>query len=133
MKLVEKPKKTKTGQYKTDEQTLSTLAGKHPIVAEILDYREASQAQDHLRRRPARTTSPRKTGRVHTHFHQLVAATGRLASSDPNLQNIPIRTEAGPRDPQGLRPARRRTSPCSPPTTRRSSCASWPPCPATRA
>lgn len=94
MKLVEKPRKTTTGQYKTDEQTLSTLALKHPFVADILSYREASKLKStYIDRLP--DWIARKDGRVHTHFHQLVAATGRLASSDPNLQNIPVRTELG--------------------------------------
>ena len=94
MKLVEKPKKTKTGQFKTDEQTLASLAAKHPIVANILDYREASKLKStYIDALPNHVVA--KTGRVHTHFHQLVAATGRLASSDPNLQNIPIRSKSG--------------------------------------
>jgi DNA polymerase-1 len=92
--LVDKAKKTKTGQYKTDEQTLSTLEGKHPIISEILAYREAAKLKStYLDALP--THIVRETGRIHTHFHQLVAATGRLASSDPNLQNIPVRSEAG--------------------------------------
>ena len=94
LKLVEKPKKTKTGQFKTDEQTLQSLAGVHPIIEAILEYREATKLKstyvdtlpDHLE--PS-------TGRIHTHFHQLVAATGRLASTDPNLQNIPVRSVNG--------------------------------------
>ncbi len=92
--LVEKAKKTKTGQYKTDEQTLSTLEGKHPIITDILAWREATKLKStYLDALPNHIVS--ETGRVHTHFHQLVAATGRLASSDPNLQNIPVRSEAG--------------------------------------
>jgi DNA polymerase-1 len=92
--LADKAKKTKTGQYKTDEQTLATLEGKHPIVAEILAWREATKLKStYLDALPTHINSA--TGRVHTHFHQLVAATGRLASTDPNLQNIPIRSEAG--------------------------------------
>lgn len=94
MQLVEKPKKTKTGQFKTDEQTLSTLAAKHPIVANILDYREASKLKStYVDALP--THISQRTGRIHTHFHQLLTSTGRLASSDPNLQNIPVRSEAG--------------------------------------
>jgi len=94
MKLVEKPKKTKTGQFKTDEQTLSALAGKHPMIDEILEYREASKLKStYIDALPGHVAA--HTRRVHTHFHQLVAATGRLASTDPNLQNIPVRTEAG--------------------------------------
>ncbi|MEI8038384.1 MAG: DNA polymerase I [Verrucomicrobiota bacterium] len=92
--LADKAKKTKTGQYKTDEQTLATLEGKHPIITEILAWREASKLKStYLDALPNHLVA--ETGRIHTHFHQLVAATGRLASSDPNLQNIPVRSEAG--------------------------------------
>ena len=94
MKLVEKPKKTKTGQFKTDEQTLSSLATKHPIVAHILSYREASKLKStYVDALPNHRAE--HSGRIHTHLHQLVTSTGRLASSDPNLQNIPIRSEMG--------------------------------------
>lgn len=92
--LADKAKKTKTGQYKTDEQTLATLEGKHPIIADILAWREATKLKStYLDALPNHIV--KETGRIHTHFHQLVAATGRLASSDPNLQNIPVRSEAG--------------------------------------
>ena len=92
--LADKAKKTKTGQYKTDEQTLATLEGKHPIITEILAWREATKLKStYLDALPNHLVP--ETGRIHTHFHQLVAATGRLASSDPNLQNIPVRSEAG--------------------------------------
>jgi DNA polymerase I len=92
--LADKAKKTKTGQYKTDEQTLATLEGKHPIISDILAWREATKLKStYLDALPNHIVT--ETGRVHTHFHQLVAATGRLASSDPNLQNIPVRSEAG--------------------------------------
>jgi len=92
--LADKAKKTKTGQYKTDEQTLATLEGKHPIISDILSWREATKLKStYLDALPEHIVE--KTGRIHTHFHQLVAATGRLASSDPNLQNIPVRSEAG--------------------------------------
>ncbi len=94
LKLVEKPKKTRTGQYKTDEQTLTSLAGKHPIIDDILAYREATKLKGTYVDALPGHVAP-STGRIHTHFHQLVAATGRLASTDPNLQNIPIRSEAG--------------------------------------
>ncbi len=94
MKLVEKPKKTKTGQFKTDEQTLSTLAPKHPIVANILSYREASKLKSTYVDALPNHRAPH-SGRVHTHLHQLLTTTGRLASSDPNLQNIPVRSEMG--------------------------------------
>ena len=98
--LIDKAKKTKTGQYKTDEQTLSTLEGKHPIIGDILAWREATKLKStYLDALPQHIVT--STGRIHTHFHQLVAATGRLASSDPNLQNIPVRSEAG----RGIRKA----------------------------
>ncbi len=94
MALVEKPKKTKTGQFKTDEQTLSTLASKHPIVANILDYREASKLKStYVDALPHHVSS--KTARVHTHYQQLMTSTGRLSSNEPNLQNIPVRSAAG--------------------------------------
>lgn len=93
LKLVDKPKKTATGQYKTDEQTLAALAD-HAVVARLLDYRTATKLKStYVDALPGAVS--RKTGRVHTTFHQVSTATGRLASSDPNLQNIPIRTEMG--------------------------------------
>ncbi len=92
--LADKAKKTKTGQYKTDEQTLVTLEGKHPIITDILAWRESTKLKStYLDALPGHIQPHSK--RVHTTFHQLVAATGRLASTDPNLQNIPIRSEAG--------------------------------------
>lgn len=94
LKLLDKAKKTKTGQYKTDEQTLSTLLGIHPIIEEILEYREAAKLKSTYLDALPNHIAP-ETGRIHTHFHQLVAGTGRLASSDPNLQNIPVRSAAG--------------------------------------
>jgi len=94
--LADKAKRTKTGQYKTDEATLATLEGIHPIIPAILAWREASKLKStYLDALPTHIVPA--TGRIHTHFHQLVAATGRLASSDPNLQNIPVRSEAGRR------------------------------------
>jgi len=94
LKLIEKPKKTKTGQYMTGEDVLSELAGIHPIVADLLTYRESSKLKStYVDALP--TSVSRRTGRVHTTFAQVGAATGRLASNNPNLQNIPIRTEAG--------------------------------------
>jgi DNA polymerase-1 len=93
LKLIDKPKKTATGQYKTDEQTLTDLAD-HPIVARLLDYRTATKLKStYVDALPNQVS--RKTNRVHTTYHQVNTATGRLASSDPNLQNIPIRTELG--------------------------------------
>ena len=94
MELVEKPKKTKTGQFKTDEQTLSSLAPKHPIVAAILKYREATKLKSTYVDALPQHRAPH-TGRIHTHLQQLLTSTGRLASSDPNLQNIPVRSELG--------------------------------------
>ncbi|TAE77082.1 MAG: DNA polymerase I [Verrucomicrobia bacterium] len=92
--LADKAKKTKTGQFKTDEQTLATFAGKHPIIDEILEYREATKLKStYLDALPGHIVP--ETGRIHTQFHQLVAATGRLASTDPNLQNIPVRSTLG--------------------------------------
>ena len=94
LRLVDKPKKTATGQYQTNEQTLQSLLGVHPIIEEILAYRECTKLKNtYVDALPA-TVSP-VDGRVHTTFHQLMAATGRMASSDPNLQNIPIRSDAG--------------------------------------
>lgn len=94
LKLVEKPKKTKTGQYKTDEQTLSSLAHEHDVVRKLLDYREASKLKStYVDALPKSIFEG--TGHIHTSFHQLMTATGRLASNDPNLQNIPIRSEQG--------------------------------------
>lgn len=94
MKLVEKPKKTRTGQYSTAEDVLSGLAGDHAIVRHVLEYRGLTKLQstyvDALPQQVARST-----GRVHTDYMQTVAATGRLSSNNPNLQNIPIRTERG--------------------------------------
>ena len=94
LKLVEKPKKTKTGQYKTDEATLATLAPNHKIVRDLLDFREASKLKStYVDALPEAVCA--KTGRVHTTFQQLMTATGRLASSAPNVQNIPVRSAQG--------------------------------------
>jgi len=91
--LVKDAKKTKTGQYATDEQTLSALAPLHPVVREILDYREASKLLSTYI--DALPNSIAADGRIHTTFYQLATSTGRLNSQDPNLQNIPIRTAQG--------------------------------------
>ncbi len=94
LKLLEKPKKTATGQYQTNEQVLLSLQGLHPIIDEILDYREVTKLKStYVDALPA-AVSP-VTGRVHTTLHQLMTATGRIASNNPNLQNIPIRSEQG--------------------------------------
>jgi len=94
LKLVDKPKKTKTGQYVTNEQVLQTLAHEHEIVRNILDYREATKLKSTYVDTLPEAVLP-KSGRIHTSFHQLMTATGRLASSNPNLQNIPIRSAQG--------------------------------------
>jgi DNA polymerase I len=94
LKLDPKAKKTKTGQYKTDEEVLSALAPKAPIAQAVLDYRQAQKLKStYVDALPTMINS--KTGRVHTSYNQAVAATGRLSSNNPNLQNIPIRTELG--------------------------------------
>jgi DNA polymerase-1 len=92
--LDDKAKKTKTGQYKTDEQTLSALATEHKIVRDLLAYREAAKLKSTYVDALPESIFP-GTGRIHTTFHQLLTATGRLASNNPNLQNIPIRSEQG--------------------------------------
>jgi DNA polymerase-1 len=94
MKLVEKPKKTKTGQYATSEDILSNLAKEHQIIRDIQEYRQYKKLQSTYVDALPNEINP-KTGRVHTVYAQAVAATGRLSSNNPNLQNIPIRTERG--------------------------------------
>ncbi|WP_350284925.1 DNA polymerase I [uncultured Croceitalea sp.] len=94
MKLVDKPKKTKTGQYSTAEDVLSYLAKDHKIIQNVLDYRGLSKLKSTYVDALPEQVQP-KTGRVHTDYMQTVAATGRLSSNNPNLQNIPIRTERG--------------------------------------
>ena len=94
LKLVEKPKKTKTGQYATNEQVLSALSGKHPVVSDLLEYRQLSKLRSTYIQALPEDIEP-KTGRVHTHYGQLQTATGRLTSNDPNLQNIPVRSPKG--------------------------------------
>ncbi len=94
MKLVDKPKKTKTGQYSTAEDVLSYLAKDHPIIQHVLEYRGLSKLKStYIDALPGQVEPT--TGRVHTDYMQTVAATGRLSSNNPNLQNIPIRTERG--------------------------------------
>ncbi|HMC00034.1 MAG TPA: DNA polymerase I [Flavobacteriaceae bacterium] len=94
MKLVDKPKKTKTGQYATSEDILSYLAKDHEIIRDILDFRGLSKLKStYVDALPLQVEE--STGRVHTDYMQTVAATGRLSSNNPNLQNIPIRTERG--------------------------------------
>ncbi len=94
MKLVDKPKKTKTGQYKTSEDILSSLAKDHQIIRDIQEYRQYKKLQSTYVDALPNEINP-KTKRVHTVYAQAVAATGRLSSNNPNLQNIPIRTKRG--------------------------------------
>ncbi|NHM05875.1 DNA polymerase I [Flavobacterium sp. CYK-4] len=89
-----KQKKTKTGQYATGEEVLGELANEHPIVKDILEWRQMVKLQSTYIEALPMQVNP-KTGRVHTDYMQTVAATGRLSSNNPNLQNIPIRTERG--------------------------------------
>ena len=94
LKLVEKPKKTKTGQYSTAEDILSFLAKTHPIVAKILEWRSLQKLQTTYVLALPEEINP-DSGRIHTTYNQAVASTGRLSSNKPNLQNIPIRTLKG--------------------------------------
>lgn len=94
LKLVDKPKKTKTGQYSTAEDVLSFLAKDHKIIADILEWRSVNKLQSTYVKVLPEEINP-KTGRIHTVYNQAVAATGRLSSNQPNLQNIPIRTARG--------------------------------------
>lgn len=94
MKLVDKPKKTKTGQYSTAEDVLSYLAKDHEIIRNILEYRGLAKLKSTYVDTLPEQVEP-ITGRVHTDYMQTVAATGRLSSNNPNLQNIPIRTKRG--------------------------------------
>ena len=94
MELVKKPKKTKTGQYATGEDILSFLAKEHEIIRNIQEYRQYKKLQSTYVDALPNEVNP-KTGRIHTQYMQAVAATGRLSSNNPNLQNIPIRTERG--------------------------------------
>jgi len=94
LKLIDKPKKTKTGQYATGEDVLSYLAKDHQIIRDILEYRQYNKLKSTYVDALPNEINP-KTGRIHTEYAQAVAATGRLSSNNPNLQNIPIRTERG--------------------------------------
>lgn len=94
LKLTDKPKKTKTGQFSTAEDVLSYLASEHDIIRNVLEYRELTKLKStYVDTLPNQVE--RHSGRVHTDYMQTVAATGRLSSNHPNLQNIPIRTERG--------------------------------------
>ena len=94
MQIIEKPKKTKTGQYVTSEEVLQQLRTKHPIVDDILKHRGLKKLLGTYVDALPKLIHP-KTGHIHTSFNQTVTATGRLSSSDPNLQNIPVRGEDG--------------------------------------
>ena len=94
LQIAEKPKKTKTGQYATGEDVLAKLVGKHEIVGKILDYRELVKLKNTYVDTLPELVNP-LTNRIHTSYNQVVAVTGRLSSDNPNLQNIPIRTERG--------------------------------------
>lgn len=94
LKIVEKPKKTKTGQYVTSEEVLQQLSGKNEIVGKILEHRGLKKLLGTYVDALPKLINPR-TGHIHTSFNQTATATGRLSSSDPNLQNIPVRGEDG--------------------------------------
>ena len=94
MQIMEKPKKTKTGQYVTSEEVLMSMRAKAPIIDDILAYRGLKKLLGTYVEALPKLINP-KTGRIHTSFNQAVTATGRLSSSDPNLQNIPVRDDDG--------------------------------------
>ncbi|MFM8565701.1 MAG: DNA polymerase I [Bacteroidota bacterium] len=96
LKLDPKAKKTKTGQYATGEEVLENFRSAHPIVDKLLEWRQVGKLKSTYVDALPQLVNPR-TGRIHTTFNQAVAATGRLSSTNPNLQNIPIRTERGQR------------------------------------
>ena len=94
LQIMDKPKKTKTGQYVTSEEILQSLEAKHPVVRNILNYRGMKKLLSTYIDALPKLINPR-TGHIHTSFNQAQTATGRLSSSDPNLQNIPVRTDDG--------------------------------------
>ncbi len=94
MKIIDKPKKTKTGQYKTGEEELEKIRSQHPIIGKILEQRGIKKLLSTYIDAFPLLVNP-KTGKIHTSFNQTVAATGRLSSTNPNLQNIPIRDQRG--------------------------------------
>lgn len=96
MKIVEKPKKTPSGQYSTSEETLAEYADEHPIIQKIFDVRSLSKLRSGYVEAFPELVHP-QTGRLHTTYNQAIASTGRLSSNEPNLQNIPIRSEEGKR------------------------------------
>ena len=123
-----KTKRIKTG-YTTDSEALTSLLAQtgHPVLEHLLRHRDVARLKSIV---DSLIPMADEDGRIHTTYNQMIAATGRLSSTDPNLQNIPIRTEEGRRIRQGF-VVGAGTRRCSPPTTARSSCASWPTCPAT--
>ena len=94
LRIAEKPKKTKKGQYQTGEDVLAELKSKHEIVEEILRYRQLAKLKNTYLDALLNEIS-KKTSRIHTTFSQAVTTTGRLSSQNPNIQNIPIRTSEG--------------------------------------
>nr|VUD29416.1 DNA polymerase I [Raoultella sp. NCTC 9187] len=116
-------KKTPGGAPSTSEEVLEELALDYPLPKVILEYRGLAKLKSTYTDKLPLMINP-KTGRVHTSYHQAVTATGRLSSTDPNLQNIPVRNEEGRRIRQAL--LLRRIISSSLPTTRRLNCASWP-------
>lgn len=94
LKISEKPKKTKTGQYVTSEEVLETLRTRHPIVEKILEHRGLKKLLGTYIDALPKLINP-ETGHIHTSFNQTITTTGRLSSSNPNLQNIPVRNEEG--------------------------------------
>ncbi|MGM0566506.1 MAG: DNA polymerase I [Bacteroidota bacterium] len=94
IKVTDKPKLTKTKQYSTSEDVLRKMADKHPVIRDILEYRQLTKLKSTYVDALPDLINP-KTGRIHTSYNQTVTATGRLSSTNPNLQNIPIRTERG--------------------------------------
>ena len=115
---MEKAKKTKTGGYTTSEEVLEKLRDKHPVVGKILDYRGVKKLLSTYIEALPDLVYP--DGKIHTSFNQTIAATGRLSSSNPNIQNIPIRTPEVVPSARPSYPMRAALS--SAPTTRRSSC-----------
>ena len=115
---MEKAKKTKTGGYTTSEEVLEKLRDKHPVVGKILDYRGVKKLLSTYIESLPDLVYP--DGKIHTSFNQTIAATGRLSSSNPNIQNIPIRTPEVVPSARPLSPMQ--AVPSSAPTTRRSSC-----------
>lgn len=122
LKIVDKPKKTKTGQYVTSEETLEALREAHPIVGKILEYRGLKKLLSTYVDALPLLVSP-KDEKVHTSYNQTVTATGRLSSSNPNLQNIPIREDQAGRYARRLLPMK--TAHSSLPTIHRSNFALW--------